>query len=162
MARKPRVLLAEDNPDHRLIVTRTLRGAPAPVRVWDGRAPAGAGMADDPDELSVVAAGDGEAALAYLFDTTPDLVLLDRRLPAVDALEILRRMRRDMRLSAVPVVVLAGTYDADDERLAYELGATEYVTKPPTADELRALVETLRRHWAEVARAPLVSVLAAS
>jgi len=111
---------------------------------------------DDQTTLNIVAAvarraGAGEtccfstplAALAWLEQHTPDMILLDQLMPEVDGLELLRRIRRQPRLDDVPVVMITAN---DDDRLkvtALESGASDFLTKPLRVTELRARIRNL-------------------
>jgi CheY-like chemotaxis protein len=99
---------------------------------------------------------DGEEALAYLHTVRerPDLVLLDLRLPGVDGHEVLRRMKEDGRLRAIPVVMVSTSDDPDDVDASYDLGASCYVRKPGTIEAYVDVVRSLERFWVGVARLP--------
>jgi DNA-binding response OmpR family regulator len=90
-------------------------------------------------------AGDGEAALARLRDMAPDLVLLDLRMPGMDGLETLRRMREADDDTAVVIVTAHGSIP--DAVAAMKLGAIDFLTKPVTPEDLRQVVaEVVSRH----------------
>lgn len=87
----------------------------------------------------VVVAHDGVEALDYLFATgsqagqptvMPDLILLDLKLPKVDGLEVLQRIRADERTRLLPVIVLTSSNEDQDRVDSYDLGAISYVRKP--------------------------------
>jgi two-component system, response regulator len=130
-----RVLLVEDDEDHVFLVRRALRDL-AQVAV------------------TVEVAGNGEQALERLgharFDpgSLPHLVLLDLRIPRVDGLEVLRRVRADSGLQALPVVVLTSSERDDDREGALRLGATWFVCKPIEGARFRAEVQQLGDRWA--------------
>jgi two-component system, response regulator len=133
--RSLRVLLVEDDEDHVFLVRRAL-GDLAQVAV------------------TVEVAGNGEQALEQLgrarFDpgSLPHLVLLDLRIPRVDGLEVLRRVRADTGLQALPVVVLTSSERDDDREGALRLGATWFVCKPIEGARFRAEVQQLGDRWA--------------
>jgi CheY-like chemotaxis protein len=135
MMRHLRVLLVEDDEDHVFLVRRALRDL-AQVAV------------------TVEVAGNGEQALERLgrarFDpgSLPHLVLLDLRIPRVDGLEVLRRVRADPGLQALPVVVLTSSERDDDREGALRLGATWFVCKPIEGARFRADVQQLGDRWA--------------
>ena len=131
------VLLVEDNPAHAELVIRTLKGCP-----FD-------------HEVHHVA--DGQEALDYLFRDgnsasredyrRPDLVLLDLRLPKVDGLEVLDKVKRDDTLSTIPVVVLTTSDAANDMEAAYRSNVNSYLTKPSSFAEFSELMEDLSKYW---------------
>jgi len=114
------VLVVEDNPEANRFIASTLS-----------------------DEYRIVRAGNGREALAKLASRKPDLVLTDVMMPEMSGDELVREIRKDPALDAIPIVVL--TAKADDElrvRLL-EMGAQDYVMKPFSRAELRARVRNL-------------------
>jgi len=110
---------------------------------------------DEPSIVRVVAANlrargyealtaaSGEAALTLIETQQPDCIVLDLRLPGVDGLEVLRRLRT---WAATPVVILTAVDDQHDNATALDLGADDYVTKPFAMAELLARVRGALRH----------------
>jgi two-component system response regulator len=99
-----------------------------------------------------VVATDGEQALLRLLPETgeplrPALVLLDIKLPKIDGLEVLRRIRGDERTRNLPVVVLTTSNEERDIVTSYELGANSFVRKPVVFDEFVAAVNALGVYW---------------
>lgn len=131
------VLLVEDNPTDEKLTVRALRSS------------------DLGNEIVVVR--DGQAALDWCFasgahadrDAThlPTVVLLDLKLPRIDGLEVLRRIRADARTRAVPVVVLTSSMQDEDLAAAYALGANAYVRKPVDFAAFVAAAKTLGSFW---------------
>ncbi len=131
------ILLVEDNPDDELLMLRAL---------------AKNGMAGE-----VVVARDGVEALDYLFaagahagrntSVMPRVVLLDLKLPRLDGLEVLRRMRADERTRLVPVVILTSSGEQSDLLEGYALGANSYVRKPVDFAMFTRAVEQLKLYW---------------
>ena len=98
----------------------------------------------------------GEEAVRLSQTAPPDLVLLDVMLPEMDGLEVCRRLRRDPRTQAVPIVMLTARGDEVDRVLGLELGADDYVVKPFSPRELVARVRAvLRRARPAPGTAPL-------
>lgn len=105
----------------------------------------------------VIVARDGEEALDYLFGTgtfagrdihiMPQLVILDLKLPKIDGLEILRRIRADERTRTLPVVVLTSSKEEQDITTAYDLGTNAYVRKPVNFVEFTEAVRNLGMFW---------------
>ena len=106
---------------------------------------------------NVVVVRDGAAALDYLFATgeyserdaavLPRLVLLDIKLPKIDGLEVLRRLRADPHTQLVPVVILTSSKQDEDVLRGYELGANAYVRKPVEFAEFAAAAKTVGLFW---------------
>lgn len=105
----------------------------------------------------VVVARDGVEALEYLFGTgayagrdmnvMPQIILLDLKLPKVDGLEVLRRLRADDRTKFLPVVVLTSSKEEQDIVKSYQLGANSYVRKPVDFQEFSQAVQNLGLYW---------------
>ena len=119
------ILLVEDNPDDEALTGLALRmGMPANFEV----------------------ARDGQEALNYLFDDAndlPRLVLLDLRLPSIDGLEVLRRIREHERTCLMPVVILTGSSAPHDIAAGYRHGANSYVCKPVQFDQYAELIRQI-------------------
>jgi CheY-like chemotaxis protein len=90
---------------------------------------------------------DGEKALIYLGsvskERTPDLILLDLKMPRMDGFDFLRVRLRDSSLAAIPTIVLTGSDAMNDKELAMRLGADMYLIKPSCMDEAETLVPSL-------------------
>lgn len=105
----------------------------------------------------VVVARDGAEALAYLHGGDPPagkdagplpaIVLLDLKLPKVDGLEVLRRIRADERTKLMPVVVLTASREEEDVARSYSLGANAYVRKPVDFAAFAEATKTLGLFW---------------
>jgi len=135
MSDRMTILLVEDNPDDAALTELALRGLPAQLEV----------------------ARDGQEALDYLFNPDnelPRLVLLDLRLPNIDGLEVLRRIRENERTCSTPVVILTGSTAPDDIATGYRYGANSYVCKPPDFDEFSGLIRQLGSYWLAVNEPP--------
>lgn len=98
---------------------------------------------------------DGAEALAFLFPDAagggparvPKVILLDLKLPKVDGLEVLRRMKADARTRTIPVVVLTSSTEEKDIKSAYGLGVNSYVAKPIKFDEFARTAAALGMYW---------------
>ncbi len=131
------ILLVEDNRDDEALTLRALRKN----RITN----------------EVVVVRDGAEALEYLFgtgryqgrDTTvmPDLVLLDLKLPKIDGLEVLRRLRASEGTRALPVVILTSSAEEQDVLKSYGLGANSYIRKPVDFDEFMEAARQLGVYW---------------
>jgi CheY-like chemotaxis protein len=100
---------------------------------------------------------DGEEALEYIFATgayagkatngTPKVILLDLKLPKVDGLEVLRRIKADERTKAIPVVVLISSPEERDNVESYGLDINSYIVKPIEFDKLMNAVSEVGLYW---------------
>jgi two-component system, response regulator len=100
----------------------------------------------------VIVMRDGAAALDYLFGlaphtTPPAVILLDLKLPKVDGLEVLRRIRATEATKLLPVVILTASKEDEDIASSYALGANAYVRKPVEFSEFAQAAKTLGLFW---------------
>jgi two-component system response regulator len=84
----------------------------------------------------------------------PAVVLLDLKLPMLDGLEVLRRLRADRRTALQPVVILTSSRQEEDRLAAYRLGANSYVRKPVASEAFEAAVQQLGLYWLFLNQAP--------
>jgi two-component system response regulator len=137
MTRSNIILLVEDNPDDAELTMRAFRKSK---------------ILND-----LILVRDGVEALDYLFSTgsfsgrdpnaSPELVLLDLKLPKVDGLEVLRRMRADDRTRRIPVVVLTSSGEEKDIVSSYDLGANSFVRKPVDFAQFLEAAQQLGLYW---------------
>ena len=114
----------------------------------------------------IIVAKDGEEALDYLFATGsyagrnpqlfPEVVLLDLKLPKIDGLGVLRRMRADERTRRLPVVILTSSNEEQDVLRSYDLGANSFVQKPVDFAEFIDAARQLGLYWLVLNEAPPV------
>lgn len=108
---------------------------------------------------------DGAEALDFFFATgtyanrqvenVPKVVLLDLRLPKVDGLEVLRRIKADDRTKNIPVAVLTSSKEDRDVIASYKLGVNSYISKPVDFDEFTKVVSELGYYWLLINRPPV-------
>jgi two-component system response regulator len=113
---------------------------------------------------TVVVAADGQEALDRLHGPErgpvsnpsefPDLILLDLKLPKVDGLEVLRRVRQNPRTRRIPVVILSSSTEYADLSAGYDLGANGYIRKPVSFDQFLSAVECLGHYWLGLNESP--------
>jgi two-component system response regulator len=142
------ILLVEDNPDDELLTLRALRKNNVLNKV--------------------VVARDGVEALDFLFGTgrysgrdtavMPQLILLDLKLPKIDGLEVLKRLRADERTRLLPVVILTSSREEQDMLDGYGFGANSYVRKPVNFEQFVQAVEQLKLYWLILNEAPPAAV----
>lgn len=130
------ILLVEDNPDDEALTLRAFN--------------------KNNIKNTVVVARDGAEALDYLHGSgryagrggkLPEVVLLDLKLPKVDGLEVLRRIRGDERTRLLPVVILTSSKEEQDLIAGYRLGCNSYVRKPVNFDEFIEAARQLGLYW---------------
>jgi two-component system, response regulator len=107
---------------------------------------------------------DGEEALEYIFCTgryadrdicvRPKVILLDLKLPKVDGIEVLRRIRSDERTKTLPIVVLTSSNEQKDRVDSYELGVNSYIVKPVEFDNFAQAVADIGFYWVLLNKLP--------
>jgi CheY-like chemotaxis protein len=138
------ILLADDNPDDVKLTQRALK--------------------KNNILNEVVVVQDGVEALDYLFGTgayqgretniKPQLILLDLKMPRMDGLEVLQRIRADERTRLLPVVILTTSSEDKDKIESYNLGANSYIRKPVDFDQFTVAVQQLGLYWLVLNEAP--------
>jgi len=131
------ILLVEDNPSDAELTLHALRKHNLANRIQHAR--------------------DGEEALDFIFcrgvfsarraETGPRLILLDLKLPKVDGLEVLRRLRADDRTQSIPVVVLTSSKEEQDLAQSYRIGVNSYIRKPVDFEQFMEAVRQLGLYW---------------
>lgn len=137
MATERSILLIEDNPDDEALTLRAFNKLQIPN--------------------PVVITRDGVEAVDYLFCAgayaerdqadIPAIILLDLKLPRIDGLEVLRRIRADSRTALLPVIILSTSTEPRDIQQAYLLGANSYIRKPVDYNDFIRAVGTIATYW---------------
>jgi two-component system response regulator len=138
------ILLVEDNPQDLELTLRALRKGNLTNRIQVAR--------------------DGAEALEFIFcegphagrkvENGPKVILLDLKLPKVDGLEVLRRIKSDPRTKSIPVVVLTSSKEQSDVVESYRLGVNSYIVKPVNFERFITAVQELGMYWLLVNQAP--------
>lgn len=145
------ILLIEDNPDDEALTLRAFSKNRISNRV--------------------VVARDGVEALDILYGpdspltkngSTPSLILLDLKLPRIDGLEVLRRIRDDERTKLLPVVILTTSKEQQDILEGYRLGANSYIRKPVDFEKFIQAVGQLGLYWLVLNEPPGATVISSS
>jgi DNA-binding response OmpR family regulator len=124
------ILLVEDDPDHELLTIRALKKS---------------NIAND-----IRVARDGEEAINMLLGEDglrPQVVLLDLKLPKVDGLEVLRRIRENEATRMLPIVVLTSSDEERDVVRSYQLGVNSYIRKPVNFNDFAEATRQLGLYW---------------
>ena len=131
------ILLVEDNPDDLEMSLHALRKAKIANRVQVAR--------------------DGQEALDFIFcegdfadrkiENAPRVILLDLKLPKVDGLEVLKRLKSDPLTRKTPVVILTSSKEQNDVIESYDLGTNSYIVKPVSLDQFVAAVQNMGMYW---------------
>lgn len=142
------ILLVEDNPEDLELALRAFRKAKLANQIHIAR--------------------DGAEALDFMFregafcnqpiERMPNLILLDLKLPKVDGLEVLKRLKEDPRTKVVPVVVLTTSQEQSDVVESYQLGVNSYIVKPVNFDQFTDAVQKLGMYWLLLNHPPSVEV----
>ena len=131
------IVLVEDNPDDQILTLRALKKQ---------------NVAND-----IVVLNDGVEALEFLLDPEkplPHLLLLDLKLPKLDGLQLLRRLRSEPRTQLLPVVVLTSSDEDRDVIEGYRLGANSYIRKPVDFNQFTEAVRQLGLYWLVLNQSP--------
>jgi CheY-like chemotaxis protein len=134
MTEAPEILLVEDNPHDEELTLHALKQNKLANRIHVAR--------------------DGAEALEYLFGEgkhagrrNPRVVLLDLKLPKVDGLEVLKRMKENPETRRIPVVMLTSSREERDVIASYDSGVNSYITKPVDFEQFTAAVRQLGLYW---------------
>ena len=131
------ILLVEDNPSDAELTQRALRKSEL--------------------DAQLAIARDGAEALEYLLSNRPrpKVIFLDLKLPKIDGIEVLRRVRADERTKSIPVVVLTSSQEERDISECYKLGVNSYIVKPVEFDKFYKAVAELGKYWLVLNKSPL-------
>jgi CheY-like chemotaxis protein len=131
------ILVVEDTPQDLELALRALRRAKLTNNIQ---------VARDGEEAINFIFGEGDQAGRGI-GTRPKVVLLDLKLPKIDGLEVLKRIKGDPRTRSIPVVVLTSSKEQRDVLESYNLGANSYIVKPVTFERFTTAVQELGMYW---------------
>ena len=131
------LLLVEDNPQDLELALRALKKANLANQIQVAR--------DGAEALDFIFCEGAHAGRA--FADVPKVILLDLKLPKIDGLEVLRRLKGDPRTRAIPVVVLTSSKEQSDVVESYQLGVNSYIVKPVNFEGFAAAVRSLGLYW---------------
>jgi two-component system, response regulator len=140
------LLLVEDNPQDLELALRALAKANLANRVYVAR--------DGAEALDYIFCEGAQSARAMKFG--PKVILLDLKLPKVDGLDVLKRLKGDERTRAIPVVVLTSSKEQSDIVESYNLGVNSYIVKPVDFEHFTEAVRTLGLYWLLLNQPPKV------
>ena len=140
------ILLVEDNPRDAELALRALQSShPTTHITW---------LHDGAEALAWFFVTDAAAVPARSY---PAVILLDLKLPKVDGLEVLRRLKGDARTQVIPVVMLTSSREESDLVRIYRLGANSFIVKPVDCDNFEAVLKQLGLYWLQFNQMPAVN-----
>ncbi len=143
--KKDPILLVDDDPDDRMLVQDAVKES----------------------QLShqLICVEDGEELMDYLFHRNkytdesfaprPGLILLDLNMPKKDGREVLKEIKNNSSLCQIPIVILTTSRAEEDISITYSMGASSYIVKPITFDDLVEVIKTLGKYWLDIVELPL-------
>ena len=141
------ILLVEDNPQDLELALRALRKANLTNRILIAR--------DGAEALDFVCC-EGAHACRKIEDS-PKVILLDLKLPKVDGLEVIRRIKGDPRTRSIPVVVLTSSKEQSDVVESYKFGVNSYIVKPVSFEHFAEAVQQLGMYWLLLNQPPRIT-----
>lgn len=138
------LLVVEDSQDDLAFILHALNGMAVAPEIRTVR--------DGAEALSMIL-GDAESGSEHL-RVWPKVILLDLKLPKVDGLEVLRRLRAHPEGHLIPVVVFSSSLEKRDLKACYEYGVNSYLVKPMDAGKFSASVRTLANYWLQLNQSP--------
>ena len=131
------IVLVEDSPEDARLIIRALNQIQAAIKIHHLE--------------------DGQEAIDYLFDPSspsPNLIIMDLKMPRVDGLEVLKAIKADDKKKVIPVVMLTSSKEEKDIVNSYKLGVNAYIVKPVDFREFSNVVSSLGGFWLSVNQSP--------
>lgn len=127
------IMLVEDDPGHAEIIKRNFKSQKFTNKI--------------------IHLKDGQEVLEYLFSEEkekPNIIFLDLRLPKIEGIEVLRRIKNEQNLKQIPVVMLSTSENESDIKRAYENNANSYVVKPVEFEQMKIMLDNIANYWVNV------------
>lgn len=140
------LLLVEDNPNDAELSLEALAREFAPDRTVH--------LEDGVAALDLIF---GEGGIAAGGRAAPRLIALDMKLPKLDGIDVLRRLKQDERTRSIPVVMLTSSKESQDVAACYAAGANSYLVKPVAYEEYLKTVSDAARYWARLNVPPMLA-----
>lgn len=114
--------------------------------------------------LNMIIVEDGEEALNFVFcegkyskrkfEKQPSVIFLDLKLPKINGLQVLQKLKSNPQTSTIPIVIVTSSREESDISAAYKFGANSYVVKPVNFDEFKNIVNYLGKYWLQINENP--------
>jgi CheY-like chemotaxis protein len=128
------ILLAEDEDIHSLIIQKAFNAL-------------------DDQNFSIHLVTDGEAVLEFISNASkpsPDLILMDLKLPKLDGFDLLQEIRQNPRTKSIPVIILTSSARQQDLKKCYELGCNSYIVKPMNFNKFKEIIHYVYKYWTQI------------
>ena len=132
------VLIVEDNPDDAELTVRELKKHTKPAKFFH--------VKDGEEALNFIF-GTGKYATKRSVSNLPGIVLLDIKMPRVNGIEVLEKIKSDQRTQLMPVVMLTSSNESPDIKRCYDLGANSYIVKPVNFEDFASAIKNVGAYW---------------
>ena len=132
------VLIVEDNPDDAELTIRELKKHTKSAKFFH--------VKDGEEALNFIF-GTGKYATTRSVANLPGIVLLDIKMPKVNGIEVLEKIKSDQRTQLMPVVMLTSSNESPDIKRCYDLGANSYIVKPVNFEDFASAIKNVGAYW---------------